>query len=285
MSVLKKIKWYPLLALFLVASGFAFNHFFVIQWSSKPYLLSEVTAENIYVINLDRTLERHFPLKKQLDELKLPFTRWSAVDGYKLSITGPQGESFSGRDLKTGKAQFKLGETYLIQASYDTISYTPQAYTLSAGELGCVISHVEIWDHMVKDNIPWALIFEDDANLMPTFRAGLESALANLPEKWDLLYVHDPIADRGKKKFWVLGDLTLCKLGRDLDFYVLGAHGYMISLAGAQKLVAYSKKNLHLSTDMMLSQAINDGAIDAYIKRVPIVNITQGPSLLDEMGR
>jgi GR25 family glycosyltransferase involved in LPS biosynthesis len=37
---------------------------------------------------------------------------------------------------------------------------------LTRGEIGCYDSHLRLWEHLVKEKIPMALICEDDANLL-----------------------------------------------------------------------------------------------------------------------
>lgn len=54
------------------------------------------------------------------------------------------------------------------------------------GAIGCSISHLRIWKRMVNENIPLAMIFEDDCLFDPKFLHIMESL--TLPENCKILY-------------------------------------------------------------------------------------------------
>ena len=54
------------------------------------------------------------------------------------------------------------------------------------GEIGCFISHLRIWKKMVNENIPVAMIFEDDALFNENFKEFMETLI--LPENFKLLF-------------------------------------------------------------------------------------------------
>jgi glycosyl transferase family 25 len=270
--------------LLLLVGLVVFFRFFTIEGTQPAIPLSDVTTENIYVINLDRTPERFAPLKKQLEALGLPFTRWSATDGYALALKDSQGRTFTGKDIKEGRAQWELGHAYKIQAPQGELTYHPEHFTLTAGELGCTLSHLGIWHHVASHNIPWALIFEDDAHLIESsFLKGFESVLAHLPADWDVVYLQHPTDDPKKGQLTVLGNGSVKKFRQD-NRGVARAHAYMVSHKGAQKLVGYSNPFEFIS-DGLLSEAINDGVIEAYIHPAALTDLVSTPSTLDEMGR
>ncbi len=274
-----KYRWF----LVVPATWFLFTSFFTIQWATMPIDLNQATAENIYVINLDRTPERHLPLKRQLDTLKLPFTRWSAVDGYLLTFHDDEGHTFTGRDVKEGRAHFVMGKMYQGEGA-GKFHYQPHRWLLSAGELGCTLSHRHVWQHISDHKIPWAMIFEDDVHLDTSyFREGVTDILKHLPPEWHVVYLSYPITDAKKGTLKILGNSTLKKIKRDRRD-VSGSYAYMISCKGAQKLLSY-QDTICLASDDTLSQAINDGVIDAYINTFPLVSLTHTPSTLDTMGR
>lgn len=75
------------------------------------------------------------------------------------------------------------------------------------GQLGCYLSHIEVWRQMVETKQPWALVIEDDVLLPDDFDAVLTTLFKCLPE-----------------------DFELVALG-------VGTTGYVISLPCAQKLL------------------------------------------------
>jgi len=54
------------------------------------------------------------------------------------------------------------------------------------GAIGCSISHLRIWKKMVNENIPIAMIFEDDAYFDPNFEQFMETLL--LPETAKIIF-------------------------------------------------------------------------------------------------
>ena len=272
-----------LLPLFLLLAIGAFFHFFALQWSTSPVALSEATAENLYVINLDRTPERFMPLKKQLEGFGLPYTRWSGTDGYKLVLTGPQGQVFTGQALKAGKAAFAMGEAYQLHVGKMPLTYVPQDYFMTAGELGCAASHFSLWHHIAQQQLSWALIFEDDAQLSANFSKELETLLGRLPGGWDIVYLSFPLDDSKKRQVNLLGNGSLKKLGADKRS-VSGTYAYILSLKGAKKALAFGK-GFPGAIDNCLGDGINAGALEAYINVTPLVSTGSLPSVLNPMGK
>ncbi|WP_397322255.1 glycosyltransferase family 25 protein [Pantoea agglomerans] len=87
----------------------------------------------IFVINLARSTERRACIEKQLSHLDLEYEIVEAVDGSQLSYTDIMKET------------------------------RPLNYALSCGEVGCALSHINIYRKIASEGIPMALILEDDA--------------------------------------------------------------------------------------------------------------------------
>ena len=72
-----------------------------------------------------------------------------------------------------------------------------EAVTLTRGGLGCALSHIQLWEHVVHTN-ETILVLEDDVRLSPSFQDMY--SLLSLPKKFDLIYLSYP--DFGRKKNW-----------------------------------------------------------------------------------
>ena len=58
---------------------------------------------------------------------------------------------------------------------------------LKRGEIGCFLSHRAVWERMVEEKIPEAIIFEDDCLVTPAIlRSGMH--MDECPPDWLLLY-------------------------------------------------------------------------------------------------
>jgi len=60
---------------------------------------------------------------------------------------------------------------------------------LSAGHVGCLLSHRAIIQRAKAGGWPSVLIFEDDAVFHPDANGIFDAVVAEIPAKWDMLYL------------------------------------------------------------------------------------------------
>ena len=104
--------------------------------------------ERIYCINLAKRSERWESVKKQFLNNNITAIRYEAIDGNK----------------------------------YDSVN------GLKPGELGCLLSHLNILKECQKNNIENVLITEDDVQFCEDFNFKFFEYIKELP-KWDMLYL------------------------------------------------------------------------------------------------
>jgi len=109
----------------------------------------------IKVISLERSAERRQAFARHNPHL--PFEFVPAVDGRAMS---PE----------------EVAKTGLFAPG---LNYTPGAH-------GCALSHLRLWDECIASQTPMT-IAEDDAIFRHDFLAQAESALARLPQDWDIV--------------------------------------------------------------------------------------------------
>ncbi|WP_239326534.1 glycosyltransferase family 25 protein [Snodgrassella gandavensis] len=95
-----------------------------------------------FLINLDRRPDRLMFVKQQLENLGIAFERVSAVDGN--CLTDEQKVFFN-------------QQRFALECKRKAVN----------GEIGCALSHQAVWQRIVAENIPYALILEDDVQLKP----------------------------------------------------------------------------------------------------------------------
>lgn len=159
-------------------------------------------------------------MQKQLDKLPLPYEFIPAVDGRKFT------------------------DEQLPQVCNMTIAREwPELFT--RGMIGCSLSHYNIYKKMVKDNIPFAFIIEDDVRLsaqLPYILYELEMKLEN-----GTLSVAEPILLYYQSKEMVqfaeaesIGITPGTKAYYPIDIWrPITTAAYVISLACAKKLVDF----------------------------------------------
>ncbi|ATP11455.1 glycosyltransferase family 25 protein [Aeromonas salmonicida] len=168
----------------------------------------------VFVISLTRSQDRRAMVMKQMEHLGIGFEFFNAVDGRALTVV----------DL--GKVDFSLAREYC-------------GHDLSRAEVGCALSHIRLYELIVAQGIERCVILEDDVYLHMHFKAIIETIVTC--NQADIVFLH-----HGKAKRWPL--LRQLPEGYRLARYmtpskhskrgVLSAAGYILTLTGAEKLLA-----------------------------------------------
>jgi glycosyl transferase, family 25 len=165
----------------------------------------------VFVINLARSPERLTTMKLQLDAIDVPFERIDAVDGRNMS------DDF----VET------VSPAHIVRKSYHR--------ALSKAELACGLSHKKAWQQIVDDDLDFAVVLEDDVELLDNFTAVLE-LLAGLPHgDWDFIKFYPLTRGGGRniaRRFDYEGH-TFVTYHR----YPLGFQGQAVSRQGAESLL------------------------------------------------
>lgn len=103
-----------------------------------------------FLINLDKNPERLEYMDRQLKALDVPYERFPGVYGKELD----------GSDLKKCFASFR--------------SFCVEGRRMVLGEIGCALSHVGVYRRILRDNLPYALVLEDDVMVLPEFPSALK---------------------------------------------------------------------------------------------------------------
>jgi len=174
----------------------------------------------VFIINLPHSTDRKVFIKSQCKDLGVSPIFISAVNGEDLT------ESEIHQYYDQEKAKKFFGRELLL------------------GEIGCALSHKKIYQKIIDENIPYAVILEDDAVIKEGFSEAVKLILA-LDVIWDLILLgHNKGFEKGKeigsiKSFW--SDIELdnkFKIGRVVKGG-LGAFGYIVSNNGAKELLDY----------------------------------------------
>ena len=98
---------------------------------------------------------------------------------------------------------------------------------MTMGEIGCFLSHYNIWERMVRLNQQEVLVLEDDIRFEPFFRRRAYGVLADARRigGWDLIYFGRKRLQEEDEK-WIDGSEYLVKAG-----YSYWTLGYVITVA------------------------------------------------------
>jgi glycosyl transferase family 25 len=212
---------------------------------------------DIFVISLKKSKDRRVLIKKELDHLDMPFSFFNAIDG------------------KLIKRSYQKEMTKLRFEAYRNIENLKSRITLSHGHVGCALSHIKIYSHIVKKKIPLTLVLEDDceinANLKKTItdplllklaRNGVFEVLNLGCVKREGIYM--PILSFfGRKKIY--NDQIIGRPARTLP----GTNCYLLTLNGAKKLLEASMPLRYASDQLLANAEYFD--INLLVTKIPIV--------------
>ena len=151
-----------------------------------------VTFPPIYVINLRRTPERRLYMQRQLDALGLSYQFIDAID--KVDLKSPQYYSRISRMFGIEKAILEKKYAKIIDRT--KVEERKNWENASLGQLAIALSHIKVYDLMIKNGVDEACVLEDDAALLPTF---LEVLKISPKLEWDILLLAHNI-DRSSSK-------------------------------------------------------------------------------------
>lgn len=124
----------------------------------------------IYVISLPCSVKRRQSIEANLRQLKLNYEVIPAIDGTNLSV---EQQTL----VKTED------QVYLEMAGGRQLMVEDK---LSPPEVGCALSHLQVYQRILDSNEPYACVLEDDCLLTPKFLEAMQG-LEQLPDDWDIV--------------------------------------------------------------------------------------------------
>ncbi len=162
----------------------------------------------IFVINLPNEIERFSFVKKQFDELGLDVER----------IDGVYANSLTPEFIKTVYSTELNRKTYVRE--------------LHSGQIACYLAHIKAWNKIIEDDLDYAIILEDDVQIINDFKKGLEF-LDNSFGKWDFVRIQENVKPKkifSKKSY---GDFSFVQYINTTG----GAFSQVVSKNAAKKMV------------------------------------------------
>uniref|UniRef100_A0A8P4FZS8 procollagen galactosyltransferase n=1 Tax=Dicentrarchus labrax TaxID=13489 RepID=A0A8P4FZS8_DICLA len=208
--------------------------------TKKPTDISQFQC--VFMINLVRRSDRRERMLRTLYEQELSCKVVAAVDGKALNKT----------DIESMGIK-------MLPGYKDPYHGRP----LTKGELGCFLSHYNIWKEIVDRGLQTSLVIEDDLRFEVFFKRRLQALLQEVTTHkldWDLIYI-------GRKRMQVDHSETPVPnihnlVEADYSYWTLG---YMLSLQGAQKLLRAEPLTKMLPVDEFLPVMYNKHPVSEYM--------------------
>ena len=169
-----------------------------------------------YLINLDRAAERLLSAEAEINSASLKYERISAVDGNKLS--------------RQQKDQYD-----------EALAYKNFGRSLSLGEIGCYLSHVNAVDLFLQTDLEYCLVLEDDIKLHSEFNSVLPELIkflnSNRKSNFDVVN----LCNKPKKSYNKFQTITANNSNFDLcraHFFPVRTTAILWTRHGAEKFQA-----------------------------------------------
>jgi glycosyl transferase family 25 len=166
---------------------------------------------------IDQVQRRSF-MRQQLDALGLPYRFFDAV---RIDLSGGWPESYDRQQR-------------LAYAGRD----------LTAGEIGCYLSHRAIWQQLLSGPDEVALVLEDDVAVPPDFGATVQ-ALCEGPDDWDFARLYGCF----KRPMRPLRPVHGAHVLVDYLSQPRGMQGYLVKRRAAESLLRHTASIVHAIDD------------------------------------
>lgn len=199
----------------------------------------------VFIISLKDETVRREKMAQKMTALGLPFTFFDAIDGRGFDVRRRPDYAGIKRRLWFGK-------------------------DLTGGEMGCILSHRALFEKIAAEQIPFALILEDDAVLTHDFPAVLNALLAH-PYPWQM------VRFLGSPKVARLRQRRLADLGAGYHLTRLstapgGAHAYVIKYDAA-KILARRMQRIAYPNDTLMGRP--------WVTGLPVLTVQPGLATQD----
>jgi GR25 family glycosyltransferase involved in LPS biosynthesis len=140
---------------------------------------------------------------------------------------------------------------------------------MTSGEIGCAMSHIQLWRKVEESGMPFALILEDDVVLDVHFASAVHRLRKQLPCDWDVLYLD------------YLNGCHPVKFSSELyrAIYVWHTGAYFVSQPGAKKLLKHLP--VDCPVDNFMAKLILLGVLKAYLPTYPLALQSAGDSNIE----
>lgn len=177
-----------------------------------------------------------------------------------LSSLGLKFEFF---DAVYGK---ELPESELAKVDYE---FYPKNYHakkgLTLGEIGCAMSHIKLYEHILENNIQEAIIFEDDVFLNFHFKSIINTALEKVSKNKEIIFLYHgkakifPFTKSLPERYKLAKYLTPSKNSKRT---IISTAAYYLTNQGAKKLLKQAYP-IRMPADFLTGQ-IQLTRINAY---------------------
>ncbi|KAF7690961.1 procollagen galactosyltransferase 1 [Silurus meridionalis] len=200
--------------------------------------------DEVFMINLQRRADRRVRMLRALRLQGIDCKIMPAVDGKAMNVS-----------------EIHSMGIHMLPGYSDPYHGRP----LTKGELGCFLSHYNIWKEIAERGLKTSLVIEDDLRFEIFFKRRLKNLMSEVEREgldWDLIYIGRKRmqVDHPEKAVPNIHNLVEA----DYSYWTLG---YMMSLQGAKKLLKAEPLKKMLPVDEFLPVMFNKHPVSDYMEQ------------------
>ncbi|XP_026801744.3 procollagen galactosyltransferase 1 [Pangasianodon hypophthalmus] len=200
--------------------------------------------DEVFMINLQRRSDRRERMLRALRMQGIDCKIVAAVDGKAMNVS-----------------EIHSMGIHMLPGYSDPYHGRP----LTKGELGCFLSHYNIWKEIAERGLKTSLVIEDDLRFEIFFKRRLKNLMSEVEREgldWDLIYIGRKRmqVDHPEKAVPNIHNLVEA----DYSYWTLG---YMMSLQGAKKLLRAEPLSKMLPVDEFLPVMFNKHPVSDYMEQ------------------
>lgn len=154
-------------------------------------------------------------------------------------------------------------------------------HELTPGAVGCFLSHLNLCQYIVNNQLKYNLVLEDDSQpLIPDFKDFLKMIFKDVPEDADIVLFHYIIPYSRKKNKVNKNIFSLQQ--NQFQFWCLDT--YLLTLNGAKKILKNFDK-IEMQYDSFLSKLYRQGKINIYFSTHQFVKQVNKSSDIQTLGK
>lgn len=180
----------------------------------------------IICLTLKSSPDRYNEAKQHFNDLNLDVQFFNGIDGSTLNI-----------------------EDFHV---FETIDVNKSTWRVRNGVVGCWLSHLLIWNMLLRKDWEFVLILEDDVTLSLDFKERFMSVYKELPADWDLFYLGG-------------GKIPQKRISPNLvEGVPTGTYAYMVKKSILKQLILLSSNRI-TDIDITMLESIPTREIKSYI--------------------
>jgi glycosyl transferase family 25 len=214
---------------------------------------NENLENNIWIINLDKSKDRMDKIKKNFEEHKIKFNRFSAIYGKNVS------------------------DEYMDK----NVSFICKNFLCNYGLIGCAASHKTLWKQLINSKENFYIIFEDDIKLTEKSFEIIKKIIPYLNSE-DIDYLNLNCITYGCGIQKTIFSIDEYKFGKPRMPLQTGS--YIITKKGANKLLNYiSNTSYHVDFEILFVNFFSN--FNYYASDISIVNLTNDETTIGTSGK